>query len=122
PTSGNSRILSGFGRRELVRVDADGATLTDSDSGATYSNEGASAEANFALPAAAKGLTFTFACQDSSGIKATAAAGDTIRIGGSVSAAAGTAASTAIGSTLTLTAINATEWIATASTGTWTVT
>jgi hypothetical protein len=107
----------------LVVVDADGATLTAELSWSVISNEGASAEANFTLPTAAANLEFTFIVQDSSGLKVTAASGDTIRLAGAVSATAGNVASTTIGDTITLVAINATEWVAIKSVGTgWVVT
>lgn len=96
--------------------------LTAAQSGSVITNEGTTAENYNTLPAAAAGLEFTFVCQDADGIRATAAAGDTIRIAGSVSAAAGFCNSTTIGSVVTLLAINATEWIATSVTGTWGVT
>lgn len=105
-----------------VVVDADGRTITAAESGSVYSNEGASAIAPFILPAAAAGLNFTFIVQDADGIRVTAASGDTIRIAGSESAAAGKIENTAIGSTVKLTAINATEWIGSVGAGTWTVT
>jgi folate-dependent tRNA-U54 methylase TrmFO/GidA len=62
----------------------------------------------------------TFIVQDGDGIRITAASGDTIRIAGTVTAAAGYVESTTIGNTVTLVAINATEWMATAVNGTWT--
>jgi hypothetical protein len=65
---------------------------------------------------------FTFIVANVNGIKVTAAAGDTIRILGNVSAAAGTIEAATVGDTLTIAAINTTEWVATASHGTWTVT
>jgi len=52
-----------------------------------------------------------------------AAAGDTIRIAANVSAAAGRIDSTTIGDSVTLKAINATEWVATSVVGAgWSVT
>ena len=48
--------------------------------------------------------------------------GDTIRIAASESAAAGLIEATPIGNMVKLVAINATEWVAVASLGTWTVT
>lgn len=103
-------------------VDADGRTITAAESGTTYSNEGATAIDPFILPAAAEGLRFGFIVQDADGVRVTAASGDTIRIASAVSAAAGKIEATAIGSTVMLVAVNATEWIATSMTGTWTVT
>ncbi len=84
-------------------------------------NEG-TAEQNYrSLPPAAAGYQFTFVVQDADGIRVVAAAGDTIRIAGTASATAGYAQSTTIGSALTLVAINATEWVAISSLGTWTI-
>lgn len=92
-----------------------------SDSRKAYTNEGATSQVAVTLPAAAAGLEYTFIIQDTDGIQITAAAGDTIRQAASVSASGGTATSTTIGDTLTLLAINSTEWIAIASHGTWTL-
>lgn len=105
-----------------VIADADGRTLTATQSGALFTNEGATGRADFTLPTALAGLEFNFYCQDTDGIRIIAAAGDTIRIGASVSAAAGRIDSTTIGSAVKLVAINATEWIAVTDSGTWTVT
>jgi hypothetical protein len=63
-----------------------------------------------------------FYVQDADGITITAGAGDTIRVAGSVSSAAGTAANSTIGGFIQLIAINATEWVAGATQGTWTLT
>jgi len=53
----------------------------------------------------------------------TAASGDTIRIAANVSAAAGRIDRTTIGDSVTLKAINATEWVATSVVGAgWSVT
>ena len=84
-----------------------------------YTNEGAGGNADFSLPTAVTGLTFTFCVQEAKPLNITANTGDTIRIGASVSAAAGTITSSTIGSCVTLTAINITEWFATSSVGTW---
>jgi len=73
------------------------------------------------LPSAAAGYRFRFVVQDNSGLKVTAAAGDTIRVAGSVTSAAGNISTTTIGNFVELIAINATEWIATQTVGTWTV-
>lgn len=96
--------------------------LTAADSGKLFTNEGAAAEVEFNLPAAAPGLEFSFVVQDVDGVQVNAAAGDTIRIAASVSAAAGLIEATAIGNAVKLKAINATEWVATSVVGTWTVT
>jgi hypothetical protein len=100
-----------------------GATSPGSaDSRTTYTNEGAGAQVAFTLPSAAAGIEYTFIVQDTDGLIITAAAGDTIRLAGSVSATGGTADSATIGNVLRLLAINTMEWIATYSIGTWTIT
>lgn len=95
--------------------------LTSSESGKILTNEGAGAENYHNLPDAESGLTYTFYCQNANGIRAVAAAGDTIRLAGNVSAAAGYTNSTTVGSSVTLVSINATEWVATSFHGTWNV-
>lgn len=97
-------------------------TVTEIDSGTLYTNEGATAQIVFNLPTASANLMYTFYVQDADGIKINANTGDTIRIYSEVSAAAGFASSTTVGSSVILTAINATEWVATYALGTWTVT
>jgi len=92
------------------------------ESNTLYTNEGATAKAYLTLPTAAAGLRYSFIVQDTDGLRIVANAGDTIRSNTSVSAAAGFAEATAIGATMTLVAINATEWISTSTLGTWTIT
>lgn len=97
-------------------------TVTAVTSNYTHTNEGATALGVHNLPTAVAGYRFTFYVQDSDGIKVVAAAGDTIRIGGSVSGAAGYCQSTTIGDCVTLQSINATEWVAVSVVGAgWTV-
>lgn len=87
-----------------------------------YTNTGASGNIEFTLPAAAAGLgPYTFIVDAAHQIQVTAGTGDTIRIAGSVSSSAGNATNSTIGGVLTLIAINATEWIATVTQGTWTL-
>lgn len=102
-------------------VDPAGRTIAAGESGSIYSNEGASALDVFTLPPAAQGLRFSFMVEDADGIKVVAGTGDTIQVAASVSAAAGHAQNTTIGSSLTLVALNATEWMAISAVGTWTV-
>jgi len=87
-----------------------------------FTNEGASALQVFTLPSAAQNFTYTFHVQDADGLQVTAAAGDTIRIGGSVSAAAGNTSSVSIGSCIKLQCINVTEWVAVSVVGVWSIT
>lgn len=110
-----------------LEVNATGSSGTPNalsalESGTIFTNEGATAKVYHSLPTAAAGLVYTFVVQDTDGIRVVAATGDTIRINTSVSATAGYCEATAAGATVTLYAINATEWIATSSLGTWTVT
>lgn len=83
-------------------------------------NEGSTATNYHTLPTAVAGYVFTFCVQDADGLRVTAAAADTIRVIDKVTAAAGYIESTTIGSTVTLVAINATEWFATSINGVWT--
>jgi hypothetical protein len=97
--------------------------LINGESGNVLTNEGSTAQNYHTLPSAAAGYVFTFIVQDADGIRVTAASGDTIRLGASVSAAAGHIDSTTIGDSVTLKAINATEWVATSIVGAgWTAT
>lgn len=97
-------------------------TVLSTESGRVFTNEGTTVSITFNLPTAVAGLTYTFIVQDADGIVVDANTGDTIRLATQVSASSGNATSTAIGSVLTLAAINATEWIATSINGTWVVT
>jgi hypothetical protein len=119
---GTTADIASLVHTDFVVANATGSTLAVSALGKIHTNEGATGEVNLVLPSAVANMSITFVCQDADGIKATAATGDTIRIGGSVSAAAGNVASTTIGSVVDLVAINATEWIAKYSSGTWVVT
>jgi len=80
--------------------------------GSTWTNEGAAAKAYFTLPTAAAQAWGIFYVQDADGLRVTAGAGDTIRIGATVSSAGGYCESTTIGDSITIIAINATEWVA----------
>lgn len=120
-TSGSA--LGTLALSKLVEANTAGSgspnILTASESNKVLTNEGASALNYHTLPTAVAGLTYTFIVQDADGIRITANTGDTIRIAGVVSSSAGYAESTVIGSTVTLVAINATEWLAVSSIGTW---
>jgi len=94
--------------------------LAANESNKVLTNEGTTAENYHTLPSAAAGYVFTFVVQDADGLRVVAAGGDTIRVIDKVTAAAGYLSSTTIGSTVTLVAINGTEWIATSISGVWT--
>jgi hypothetical protein len=55
-------------------------------------------------------------------VQVTAAASTTIRLGGSVSAAAGNITNATTGGCVTIIAIDSTHWVAISLTGSWTVT
>lgn len=93
--------------------------ITSGESRTLYTNEGATALNYHTLPTAAAGLTYTFYVQDADGIRVTANTGDVIKINGVASSTAGYCESTSIGSSITLTAINATDWVATSVIGVW---
>lgn len=95
--------------------------LLSTESRKALTNEGAALEAYNTLPSAAANYEFVFICQAAAGIRIAANTGDTIRMGGSVSASAGFIRSVVVGSTVALVAINATEWTAISIVGTWTV-
>lgn len=110
--------------RSSVLVTAQASTpkvVAATDTQTVYTNEGASAIIVFTLPTAAAGLTYTFYVQDADGIRVTANTGDVININGVASSTAGYCQSTSVGSSVTLTAINATDWVATSVVGTWTL-
>lgn len=83
-------------------------------------NAGATALIERTLPTAAAGLTFTFSVMDADGFKIIAASGDNIRVIDKITGTAGYIQSTTIGSTVTLSAMDATTWLATSIHGVWT--
>ena len=104
----------------ILAVTAD-KTETASDRYKVVTNEGTTVKPVITLESAVAGLRRLFIVQDTDGIRVKANTGDTIRVGSSVSAGAGYAECTTVGATLELVAINATEWVAVAVNGTWTV-
>lgn len=111
-------------RRTVATVEAKTGTYTllETDAEILVTNEGATSKPTYTLPAARGGLgPYVVVVQDADGLRVQAGTGDTIRVGASVSAGGGYAEATLIGSTLTLVAVNATEWFALSSTGTWTL-
>jgi len=139
----NSRILVGSGQtipadmpgvltsgatyngRGMSTPQPTGGALAANLSGALFTNEGATAISVFTLPpldTLTWGSNFSFYIQNAFGIRIVAAAGDTIRVAATASAAAGNVSATVIGNSIKLESINGTEWVATAVVGTWTVT
>ena len=96
--------------------------LLGSESGKVITNEGSTATNYNTLPTAVAGQEFTFVRADASDdIRITAAAGDMIVVGGTVTKAAGYIESTARWDSVHLIAIDEAYWYAIASYGTWTV-
>ena len=113
-----------LGQRDVeanTAVAASPNAIVAAESRRLFTNEGATAENHHDLPSAVKDLEYTFVVQDVDGMQINAATGDTIRLAGLVSIAAGLIESVTIGSSVTLVAINATEWIATSIVGVWDV-
>lgn len=105
-----------------VQVTANTGTATPAatDSRTVYTNTGDTDGSTVTLPAAAAGLQYTIYVDAAQTVTITAVGDDTIRIAGNVTAAAGSITSNVTGSSVTLTAISATQWVATSSLGTWT--
>jgi len=95
--------------------------ITDTESSTVFTNEWATAKNYHTLPTAVAWLTYTFYVDDADGMRIVANTGDIIQINGVVSWTAGYCDSTTIGSSVTLTAINATDRVATSVVWTWTV-
>lgn len=112
--------------QKLVEANTAGSgspnVITSTESGSLYTNEWATALNYHTLPTAVAWLTYTFYVDDADWVRVTANTGDIIQINGVASASAGYAECTAIGGCLTLTAINATDWVATSVVWSWTLT
>jgi hypothetical protein len=92
--------------------------VTTSDAGYTFSNEGAAGLVTMTLPTPAAGLRYTFYVRNAVGFKvATAAVGQTIRIAGSISTSGGYIDDSTVGDSVTIIALNSTEWGATSIVG-----
>ena len=117
--TGDATFTGGVLSKRIITPDPDSRTVAATESGTVFTNEGAAAMSTFTLPTAVAGYVYTWIVQDTDGITITAGAGDTIRWDTSVTATGGSISSTAIGSSITLVAINATEWVATEIVGTW---
>lgn len=109
-----------FGHAGIV-ADADGAVLTSSDSGTSYNNAGATAQATFTLPAAAVGLEFEFICMDTDGLKIQLTSGDILRTGSGNTTNDGSATATTVGAAIRIVALDSTNWVTKSITGTWTL-
>jgi hypothetical protein len=94
---------------------------TAAESGEVYTNEGDTDGSLISLPTAVAGLRFGFYVQAAYVLQIAANTGDTIRLGTQVTAAGGSITSDVVGSYVQLLAVNATEWVATAILGEWTL-
>ena len=121
-TTGTERKILAFTKLD-VEANTDGSgspnILTADETGKVLTNEGTTVQNYHTLPTAVAGLTYTFYVDDADGIRITANTGDIIQINGVASSSAGYCESLTIGSSVTLVAINATDWVATSSVGTW---
>lgn len=117
------QVLGGYILTErVVTARTTNLSVPTAASRTTYSNEGAGGTVVFTLPTASAGLEYEFYVLAAQTLNVTANTGDTIRLGASVSASAGNITNAIIGGYVRLVALNATEWIASAPVGVWTVT
>lgn len=106
-----------------INPETTNTTILAGQTGQTFTNEGSAGTVIFTLPTATAGLDFMVAATDAHTITLTANTGDTIRNGGTVSSSAGSFSSDGTtGPIIKVTAMNATQWLATHITGQWTVT
>lgn len=92
---------------------------TAADSGKVVTNAGAGGTVAITLPTAAAGYRFTFILMAAQELRITPAAGDAIKIGTSAGAAAEYFVADAVGETVTIVSVDATNWVATSYIGTW---
>jgi hypothetical protein len=115
-------VVANASRRVEAKTSTPYAVSDTADLNKVFTNEAATALQEFTLPSAVAGLSYTFCVQDDDDIKITANTGNTIRMGSQVTATADYVQSTSIGDSVTLIAINATEWMAVGGfTGIWSV-
>lgn len=93
-------------------------SVLTTDSGTRFNNTGASAMVGFSLTAAA-GIENTYIVSDADGLRITMAAGDTLAIGGTITATGGYFESTTLGSMVIVKCIDSTSCFGVSS-GTWT--
>lgn len=86
-------------------------SISPNETGQYFTNEGASTGITFSLPSAVKNMRYSFLLQNSNQMVVQASASDTIRIGLDVTSSGGTVTAFDAGSSITLVAINSTEWL-----------
>lgn len=116
-TGDGDGAITGF--KKVVEAHTADDTLTAAESGSVHTNAGAGGAVALTLPTAVAGQTFTFKVMAAQELRITPAAGDAIYIGASAGSAAEYWYADAAGETLTLTAVDATNWVADAYIGTW---
>ena len=123
PTIAKLEVNGATLTQHRVEANTDGVgspnLITAQETRSIFTNEGTAALNYHTLPTAVAGLTYTFYVADIDGIRVVANTGDIIQINGIASSVAGYCESLVIGSSVTLTAINATDWVAISSLGTW---
>lgn len=107
-----------FCANALVSAKTTAYPVVAADTGTVFTDEGAGGAFAFTLPTAVVGYRYTFIRTTANTITVTAAAADTIQVEGTTTAAAGSITLDTDGASVTLVAINATEWITVAKTGT----
>lgn len=109
-------------KRPVIAKTSSPESVTADETGFCFTNAGAGGTMNFNLPAATKGLTFTFYVDASQIITVTATNSHTIREGSTVGAANGNIASGATkGSLIRLTCFTDGEWVVEYRQLTWTI-
>lgn len=97
------------------------AMTVASHNGYTFTNIGATAEVVFTLPACISGPEYTFIVAAAYDLTLNLGGSDTIRIAGSVSTAGGDCKSSTVGSVIRIKGIDADQYVAVFSSGTWTL-
>lgn len=116
-----AKIATAVLSRRVIEHTSSQSILSE-ESFTIFTNKGAGGSITLSLPTAAAGLEYTFVIMETQTLVIDAAAGDTIQIAGSTSAASGNISAATQGHTVTIVAMDATEWIAHSVIGTWTVT
>ena len=117
-TGDGGDALGGF--LKTVTADTDGKTLTVAESGTVQTNAGAAGAAAWTLPTAVAGYEYVFVVMAAFELRVTPAAGDVVYINGVGASAAEYWAADAVGESLHLIAVDATNWIGVSHIGTWT--
>ncbi len=117
-TGDGAGSISGF--ILAVTNDAEPHAILTTESGKVLTNLGSDGSDAWTLPAAAAGLHYTFVVAVNQQMRITPAAGDKINHAGTLMDAAEYYWADLIGETLTLVAVDTTNWVVTSSTGTWT--